>query len=170
MARKNAIVSVETTEQSIAFVVDGVGTIDIDLASLASEVTSRAIIHGIVQKVSDAAALGKDATPSDKFQAMKAVADRLIAGNWNKPAGETGAPVQGLIWMAYREVMQSLAAKAKKTVSDDDLRAKYDAKSRADQLALRTNPEIAKVIERIKSERQTNNTVIDTDALLAELG
>lgn len=169
MARKNAIVSVETTEQSIAFVVDGVGTIDIDLASLASEITSRAIIHGIVQKVSDAAALGKDATPSDKFAAMRAVADRLIAGNWNKPAGETGAPVQGLIWQAYREVMQSLAAKAKKTVSDDDLRVKYDAKSRADQLALRTNPEIAKVIERIKSERQTNSTVVDTDALLAEL-
>jgi len=72
--------------------------------------------------------------------------------------------------MAYREVMQSLAAKQKKTVTDEKLRELYDAKSRADQLALRTNPDIAKVIERIKSERQTNSTVVDTDALLAELG
>lgn len=169
MARKNAIVAVELTDNVISFNVAGTGTIDLDVSALADEVTHRAMLHGIIQKVSDAAALGKDATPSDKFQAMKAVADRLIAGNWNKPAGETGAPVQGLIWMAYREVMQSLAAKQKKTVTDEKLRELYDAKSRADQLALRTNPEISKVIERIKSERATNSNVIDTDALLAEL-
>jgi len=170
MARKNAIVSVELTDNMLSFVVADTGTIDLDVSALADEVTRRAMLHGIIQKISDAAALGKDATPSDKYQAMKAVADRLIAGNWNKPAGESGAPVQGLIWMAYREVMQSLAAKQKKTVTDEKLRELYDAKSRADQLALRTNPDIAKVIERIKSERQTNSTVVDTDALLAELG
>jgi len=170
MARKNAIVSVELNDNNLSFIVADTGSIELDVSALAGEVTRRAMLHGIVQKISDAAALGKDATPSDKYQAMRAVADRLIAGNWNKPAGESGAPVQGLIWQAYREVMQSLAAKSKKSVSDEKLRELYDAKDRAQQLALRTNPEIAKVIERIKSERATSTTAIDTDALLAELG
>lgn len=169
MARKNAIVSVSLTENDLFFNVADTGEIKIRIDELSDDVTRRAMLHGIVQKISDAAALGKDATPSDKFQAMRAVADRLIAGNWNKPAGESGAPVQGLIWQAYREVMQSLAAKSKKSVSDEKLRELYDAKDRAQQLALRTNPDIAKVIERIKSERATSTTAIDTDALLAEL-
>ena len=79
MARKNAIVSVELNDNNLSFIVADTGSIELDVSALAGEVTRRAMLHGIVQKISDAAALGKDATPSDKYQAMRAVADRLIA-------------------------------------------------------------------------------------------
>lgn len=67
------------------------------------------VIHGIVQKVSDRAAIGRDpetglsATPEEKFDAMKACAERLQNGGpWNAaPVGGTGN-AGGLLYRAMR--------------------------------------------------------------------
>ena len=171
MARKNAIVSVELENGNPIFTVAGEGSFSLDLSNLSDEIRNRAMLHGIVQKISDGAALGKDATPGDKFVNMKAIADRLADGDWSKSRGEGAGPVAGIIFRAFREYVEIMAAKRKKPIpSEAEIRAVYDAKDRAGQLALRTVPEIAEIIGRMKSERGPKASAIDAETLLADLG
>jgi hypothetical protein len=170
MARKNAIVSVAIDSSVITFTVAEVGDIVIDVTKLAEEITERATYHGLVQKISDAAALGKDATPSDKFAAMKSVADRLIDGEWKQSRGEGAGPVAGIIFRAFSQWVADRAKLAKKPMpAVEAIRAVYDGKTRAEQLALRNVAEIAAIIETLKAAK-TPKQGVDTDALLGDLG
>lgn len=176
MARKNSIVSVAIDNSVISFTVVGGadngtdGTVVVNVANLADEITERATYHGLVQKISDAAALGKDASPADKYNAMLAVADRLIAGEWKQSRGEGAGPVAGIIFRAFSQWVADMA-KAKKmdAPSTDKIRAIYDGKTRAEQLALRNVPAIAVIIEKLKTAKTPAKSV-DTDSLLSDLG
>lgn len=181
MARKNALISVAHDNAALTFTVGEAGSFVIDTAELSDDIRMRALLHGIVQKVSDAAAIAKADLPKDpkkaaaaKFEAMKSVADRLTApdGEWSKRSGDGSGPVQGVIYRAFEEWVETMAKAAKKPVpASDAIRARYDAMDRAGQLALRNVPAIAEIIERIKSERggKAVNSV-DTDSLLGDLG
>ncbi len=184
MAKKNAIVSTELLTgvpggPVLVIRVEGFDDLRIARDDITNDIAETAIFHGLKQKVVDAAALPKNedgnvATPGDKYHAMAAVVAQITGpgGEWNKRGEGSGdsAP-SGLIFRAYAEVMTNLAAKKKVEVSPEKLREMYDAKSRSDQLALRTNPDIAKVMERIKSERGAGKSAkVNSDDLLAELG
>jgi hypothetical protein len=169
MARKNAVVSVEVTDTMINFVVADTGVVHMPFTKLPDDVVRAAMLHGLIQKISDAAALpknedGSPASPADKMAAMAAVADRLCEGSWNKrgeASGET-AP-SGLI----RRAFVAWCVGEKKTEASAN--AYYNKLDRAGQLALRKIPGVADAMERIKAERGTPATV-DADALLAEIG
>ena len=176
---KKSIISTEVEGTAISFVVEGAGSFFIDYTNLTEELRTRALIHGIVQKVSDAAAMPKADLPSDpieaaktKLEAMQSVADRLLAGDWSKRSGEGGGPVAGIILRAFTEFALARAAKAKNTaVTAETVKAVYDAKTKSEQLALRNVPEIAAIIDRIKAERGNNAArQVDAAALLDELG
>ena len=178
MAKKNAIVSIENDNGTLRFAVAGAGEFNIDTATLPEEIKARAMIHGLVQKVSDAAAIAKAELTGDaatdaatKFNAMQAVAERLIGGEWSKRTGEGSGPVAGVIFRAFAEWAKGMA-KAKKAAipTEEQLRAVYDSKDRAGQLALRNVPEIATIIERMKSEKGGAAAKVDADSLLSELG
>jgi cytochrome c556 len=175
MARKNSIISASLNDVgAIVFAVVGEGEFTIDpINDLTDAVSKRAVIHGLVQKVCDAAAMSKGATPSDKFAAMQAVAERLKGpdGEWSKRSGEGSGPVQGLIYRAFREFVET-TAKAKKAKCPDEaaIRAVYDGKDRAGQLALRTVPAIAEIIERMKAEKGSTASPVEVENLLGELG
>lgn len=180
MARKNALISVTHENAVLTFTVGEAGTFAIDTSALAEEIRTRAMLHGLVQKVSDAAAIAKADLPTDaneaamaKFNAMQSVADRLTAEvpEWSKRSGDSSGPVAGVIYLAFAEWVGDVAAKKKSPVpAAEAIRALYDARSRADQLALRNVPAIGKIIERIKSERGSRAETIDTSSLLGELG
>lgn len=61
----------------------------IKASQLPNHVMEYAIFHGLKQKLVDAAAIsrnpetGRAATVEDKYQAVKTVYDRLLAGQWN---------------------------------------------------------------------------------------
>ncbi len=176
MARKNSVVSVAIDSSVIAFTIVGAmddgsdAKITVDTSKLADEITERAMYHGLVQKISDAAALGKDSTPSDKYHAMKAVADRLIDGEWKQSRGEGAGPVAGVIFRAFSQWVADRAKAAKKPVpTPEAIRAVYDSKTRAEQLALRNVADIAAIIETLKAAKTPAKTV-DTDSLLSDLG
>lgn len=179
MAKKNSIIAVAHDNNVLSFTVADAGTITLDLAKLADEIRDRAMLHGLVQKVSDAAAIPKVDLPTDateaakaKYEAMQAVAERLLAGEWSKRSGDGTGPVAGVIFRAFAEFVANAAAAKKRPVpSETEIRAVYDAKDRAGQLALRNVPEIATIIERMKSERGANAAKsVDVDGLLGELG
>src|SRR5437899_11211028 len=92
----------------VDFTVEGAGSFAFDIGKLSSDLMQQAAIHGVVQKISDRAAIGRDpetgasASPEEKFAAMKECADRLMAGGpWNAtPTGGVGTG--GLLYRAMR--------------------------------------------------------------------
>ena len=140
-----------------------------ELALTASQLTSNvmeyAIFHGLKQKLVDAAAIsrnpetGRAASVEDKFQAVKAVFDRLLSGQWNATR-EGGGNAGGLLFQALCRMYQG-----RKT--PDQLREFLADKSDAEKTALRKNPRVAQIIEDIRAE-QGKAADIDTDELLGE--
>lgn len=126
-----------------------------------------AAIHGLKQKLVDAAALtrnpetGRAATVEDKYQAVKAVYDRLLAGQWNA-VREGGGATGGLL-------LQALVRMYAGRKTPDELRAFLADKTDAEKTALRKNPRVAQIIETIREETGKAANV-DTDAMLNELG
>lgn len=73
----------------MVFKVPGAGEFRVNPLELSADIQKRAMYHGIKQRISDKAAIGRDkatgksATPAEKFEAMKALADHWAqGGDW----------------------------------------------------------------------------------------
>ena len=125
-----------------------------------------ATMHGLKQKLVDAAAIGRNpdtgrsATIADKYNAVRAVYDRLLAGMWNAPRGEGGTGSGGLL---FRALVRMYPGK-----SPEALREYLSGKTPAEQAALRKNPRVAAIIEEIRAEAPDEDSA-DSDAMLDEL-
>ena len=135
-------------------------------AQLTNSILEQAVWHGLKQKLVDAAAIsrnpetGRAASVEDKYQAVKVVYDRLLAGQWNA-AREGGGNAGGLL-------LQALCRMYAGRKTPDELKAFLADKSDAEKTALRKNPRVATIIEDIRAE-QGKAADIDTDGLLGEL-
>ena len=140
--------------------------IDLAASQIEKTIGEYAMWHGLKQKLIDAAAIscnpetGRPATIDDKYEAVKAVYDRLMAGQWNKTR-EGGTAVAG--GLLFKALCRMYADK-----SPEFLREFLSKKTDADKAALRKNPRVAAIIEEIKLE----TAKIDPEAgneLLGEL-
>ena len=135
-------------------------------SQLANNIMEQALFHGLKQKLVDAAAIsrnpetGRAASVEDKYQAVKTVYDRLLAGQWNA-VREGGGATGGLL-------LQALVRMYAGRKTADELKAFLADKSDAEKTALRKNPRVAQIIEDIRAE-QGKAANIDTDELLSEL-
>lgn len=150
---------------SVAFRFSDGRTMTIQIGDLTSEIQEQALLHGLKQKLVDAAAIsrnpdtGRSATIDDKYNAMREVFDRLHSGSWNKSRGDgTGAGAGGLL---FRALCQLYADK-----TPDAIRAFLDKKDAKEKAALRAMPKIAAIIETLRAAKVTD---VDTDAMLDEL-
>jgi hypothetical protein len=141
----------------------------IDANSLRPEIRNMAMMHGLKQKLVDAAALsrnpanGQPASISDKYDAVKRVADRLMSedGNWNEGRGEggTSAPNSNIL----------LRALMRMTGRDEAFTRDFMSSKTKEQIAaLRKNPKVMAAIAEIQAATVVNG--VNTDALLGELG
>lgn len=143
---------------------DNNSTLVIDADTLDPVIRRAALMHGLKQKLVDAAAIsrneetGRSATTADKFAAVKEVYDRLLAGQWNKT--REGGSIGGLLFKALCSVY------ADKT--PDAIKAFLDKKTDVEKAALRKMPKIAAAIEAIRAANAKTEGV-DVDALLSEL-
>lgn len=134
--------------------------------SLQNGLLYMAAIHGLKQKLVDAAAIsrnpetGRAATVEDKYQAVEAVYNRLLSGQWNATR-EGGGNAGGLLAQALTRMYAG-----RKTA--EDIKAFLAEKTDAEKTALRKNPRVAAIIEEIRAE-QGKAANIDTDELLGEL-
>ena len=150
----------------LTFTGDNGRVLTLDAETLAREVWDAAVMHGLKQKIGDAAAIsrnpetGRSATTDDKFDAMAEVLNRLMAGAWNKPreSGD-GAGAGGLLFKALCRV------KADKTPAE--VKAYLDGRTKEEQAALRKVPVIAAAIDAIRAEA-AKAAGIDGEALLAD--
>lgn len=124
------------------------------------------MVHGLKQKLIDAAAIsrdaktGKTATVATKWAAVYEVYQRLIDGAWfaDREGGGTGS----LLFAALCRMQPEKSAEAIQTW----LAAKDDKQKKA----LEGNPKVAAIIAEIRTERaKATAGDVDSDALLAEL-
>lgn len=139
-------------------------TLVCQVGDLSPSIIAQAIMHGLKQKLVDAAAIarnpdtGRSATVADKFDAVDEVFQRLLVGQWNK-VREGGGSTGGLL---LRALMQHTGKDRETTI------AFLEGKTDEQKSALRKNPKIAAIIATLKPEPKADAS-IDTDALLDEL-
>ena len=142
-------------------------TLRIHPESLNPEIQRMAMLHGLKQKLVDAAAISRDtatgraATIVTKFDAVREIFDRITGENpsWNKPrAGGTGGQ-GGLLARAIARF---------KNVEVSAAKAYLDRLTDAQKQALRVDPRIATIINELRLE-SAKPAGIDTDALLGGL-
>lgn len=159
-------ISVTRNGEALTFS-NSAGSFVVDCHKLSEEILARCTWHGLTQKVRDAAAIsrnpetGRSATAQDKLDAMRRVADSLLAGSWGvERTGATVAINLDTLIAAIVEVTGALREKAATLVND------ADGKTRAQ---LRDNPKIAPVYARMMADRLSEDVIADTDAMLDNL-
>lgn len=136
-----------------------------DMISVA--IAQQAMMHGLKQKLVDAAAISRDpetgraATIETKYAAIREVYDRLLSGEWNKRR-EGGAGASG--GLLFRALVRMYDGKK----TPDDIREFLDGKTDAEKAQLRKNPRVAAMIEEIRAESAKDDNA-DTEDLLAGL-
>lgn len=141
--------------------------LEISDADLSPTIIAQAVMHGLKQKLVDAAAIsrntetGRAASVVDKFEAVKEVYDRLHAGEWNKRREGGAGASGGLLFRALCRMYDG-----KKTA--DDIKAFLEAKTDAEKAALRKNSKVAAIIEEIRAESAKGDAATGDD-LLADL-
>jgi hypothetical protein len=134
---------------------------------LSDDILKYATMHGLKQKLVDAAAIscnpetGRPATIGDKYDAVRAVYDRLMLGQWNKPREGSAAVAGGLLFKALCRMYA--------TKTPEYIREFLTKKTDAEKAALRKNPRVAEIIETIKMENAKDDDDGMSDALLDEL-
>ena len=158
-------VTAEINGTRLVFTGDNGRELAVSVDQLADDIRVQAMMHGLKQKIGDAAAIsrnpetGRSATTDDKFDAMAEVLGRLLSGQWNKTReGGEGGGAGGLLFKALCKV------KSDKTPAE--VRAYLEARTKEEQAALRKVPAIAAAIEEIKAASAKDGG-IDGEALLA---
>lgn len=162
----------------ITFKVRDAGELVLDLTKVSEAVRARALIHGLVQRVSDKAAIpcdtttGLPATPAQKLESMRGLVEHFMSGTeeWSpaRAEGATRKPKDGLdpiIIAAVCEVTGKDEAAIRATIAKG-----AEAKSLkpvAFLAALAGAAKVRAVVERMRAEQAPE---IDGDALLEGLG
>lgn len=172
MARANSIISTTIDNDTITFAVQGVGNLTINMKQVSTQNATRAMHHGIIQRVSDAAALsrntdtGQPASPADKFDAMKRIVDHLNSGSpdWSLrvASGESGSAVAGITLKAVASVQGVSVDEMRQRI--ERLAEKRGITTRALLATLAKQEAVAKRIAEMRAP-----TGLDADDLLGEL-
>ena len=164
--KRNATITAAINGNTLTLTFANGETLTMRADALNSDVQQYAMMHGLKQKLVDAAAIsrnpetGRAATVEDKYQAVNVVYNRLLSGQWNATR-EGGGGGGGLLAQALTRMYAG-----RKTA--EDIKAFLAEKTDAEKTALRKNPRVAQIIEEIRAE-QGKAANIDTDELLGEL-
>jgi hypothetical protein len=152
----------------IAFKVIGAGTTTLKLENVSQSNKDRALVHGFIQRISDAAALsrnpsnGQPATPAEKLAAMQELVEHYMSGTdeWTrKRSGGGGAQDSGLLLEALTRMYPAK--------SREQLNAWLKARSAQERAGLMAEERVKATIDQIRAERAPKD--VDAGALLAGL-
>jgi hypothetical protein len=115
--------------------------------------------HGAEQKLGDETAGLKDI--DDKVLAVEELAARLTSPEgWNVVREGNGMAGTSVLARALAEI---------KGVSLDKVKEFLKTKTQAEKIAMRNNPQVKPVVDRIEAEKVSKASKVDTEALLGEL-
>jgi hypothetical protein len=127
---------------------------------------SKFAAHGAEQKLGDEIAGlkkadGKDADIEDKILAIDNLMERLDKGEWSTKRDSSGVAGTSVLIRALMELYGKPVEFIKNFLSD---------KTQAQKIALRNNPKVKPIVERLEAEKAANSkSTVDTDSLLAGL-
>lgn len=147
-------------------------TAQLSTVDLSREILSQALMHGLKQKLVDAAAIarnvdtGASATVADKKAAVMEVLERLMRGEWNKTreGGDGGTGRGSILFQALARMQPHRDA--------GELGEWVKARTDAERAALMKNAKLLPYIQAIQAERAAaaaNKSGVDSDALLDDL-
>lgn len=115
--------------------------------------------HGAEQKLGDEIA-GLDDI-DDAVLAVDELIDRLYSGEWTQKREGNG--------MAGTSVLARALLEAYTGKTPEQIKEFLSKKTQAEKVALRNNPKIKPIVERIEAEKAAKATKVNTDAMLDEL-
>jgi hypothetical protein len=142
------------TEMNTLTITTEAGTITVHVNQLHQSILDAAILHGLKQKIVDAAAIsrnqetGRSATVKDKFDAMQEVFLRLtdpVEPSWNKIERQEGSGGSG--GLLFRALVRMYPQKTR-----GDLETYLATLDLAQQAKVRATTRVAAVIAEIKAE------------------
>lgn len=153
--------TIDIDNKTLTIATEGKNDIVVKLSELDNGIIEYSALHGLKQKIVDAAALGAGYSLTEKYNAMLEVFERITGDDpsWNKRAEGAGT-ITGLLFRALCRLYPNK--------NPDTLRAYHDKLDKSQQAALRKSATIAPIIEQIKME-SVSTKGIDTTGLLDEL-
>lgn len=141
-------------------------TLELHVSTLEPIIRAEATVHGLKQKLVDAAAIARDtktgrsATIQEKYAAVNTVYDRLLSGAWNEEREGGGA--SSYLFKALCEM--------KPSTDPVKLREWLDGRTKEEKAGLEANPKISAIINRMKAEAAAEKAKgVDSEALLADM-
>lgn len=137
------------------------------LFTIPADMLAKFAAHGAEQKLGDEiaglkGANGGEADIEDCVLAIDELIDRLYNGEWSQKRESNGLAGTSVL-------LRALVEHTGKTA--EQIKAFLSTKSQAEKTALRNNPKIKPIVERIEAEKASKGAKsVDTDALLGELG
>ena len=128
------------------------------LFTVPGSLMTRFAAHGAEQKLGDEIAGTEDV--EDCVLAVDNLIDRLYNGEWSVKRESNGMAGTSVL-------MRALVEHTGKTV--EQIKQFLNGKSQAEKVALRNNPKIKPIVERIEAEKASKKANVDTDAILGEL-
>ena len=162
---KKAAVSADEYKSTLTLTFANGAVLEVNADNLSADMKHKAMMHGLKQKLVDGAAIARSQygghSPSidDKFTAVKEIADRLLAGEWNKVRGGAGTSASANTLLA--RALVEMTGKTPEVIA-----AFLESKTKEQKDALRKTEKVAVLIARMQAQAATS---IDTDDLLAEL-
>lgn len=173
-AKSNSVITHRLEGRDIIFVVKDAGEVKLEMGNLSTAILERAAIHGMIQRISDAAALGRDtetgasASPRDKLEAMRKLVEYYQSGTeeWKRSgSGEGGG--NSITLEAVAQVKGWTYEQAEAEVAKAATKRGIEVKKVLAEL--RGAKAIREAIEAIRAKR-AGPVKADADALLAEMG
>lgn len=170
--KNTATITTEVNEaaMTILFKVKDAGEITLSLTKISEANRTKAMFHGMTQRISDAAAIsrnaetGKPASPQDKLKAMQTLVEFYETGTaeWTRKraAGEGAGYSNGLLVQCLKRLYVSKTAEQIETF--------VKGLKPSERVALLASDKIRVIADEIRAEA-AKETKVDAEALLAGL-
>jgi len=175
-AKSNSVIthSIDADTQVITFLVRGCEPLTFDVKKVSDAVGERAMLHGFIQRVSDAAAISRNpetglpATPEDKRDAMARLVEWYESGTeeWSRKREAGAGPDTGITLQAMIDVFGGDAAGARGMIQS--LADKRGITLNEARAVFAGSREVAARIAQLKADRAAKSGV-DAQGLLDEL-
>lgn len=174
--KANSVVTVERDGTVLIYTVLGVGQLRLDTATMHPDNIAAAVLHGMEQRIRDAAAIARDketgasATPQQKYDAMQQLVEHYASGSpdWTiKRAEGSGGGARSITIEAIARVKQCDYATAESMV-DRLAMSKFGNDRKVALRQLANTPAVQSAMLAIRAERMPKPKA-DGDTLLGEL-
>lgn len=165
--KSNSVITSKFEGGVLSFSVATVGTLNLEISALHQEIRERAMVHGLTQRISDAAAIGflKDenryATAQEKFDAMSELVAHYMTGTseWSRTRSAPGVGADSAL-------LVKCLSRLYPDRTAEQLKAWVAKRSKAERTALLLSEKVKAIADEIRAQ---SASTANADDLIADL-